>query len=190
MPVTLAARSTAIGTLELYCVAKEGGNRWRLEFNVRDLVKEAAPKDDVEDDRPASTDVWPETQVQEAGRLHPRRLRRAASRPDAAGADQGAGSGPGGDAARVADRPVPPAVGLPRRGGRAAPAVAGAPDALVQPGRLLPAAGLRRPARPLPRRAAVEDAGRPAAAAGRPARRGRSRAGRTTGSCGGASPAG
>ena len=36
VPVTLAARSTAIGTLELYCVAREGGNRWRLEFNVRD----------------------------------------------------------------------------------------------------------------------------------------------------------
>ncbi len=29
VPVTLAARSTAIGTLELYCVSQEGGNRWR-----------------------------------------------------------------------------------------------------------------------------------------------------------------
>src|SRR5262249_37376969 len=39
VPVTLAARSTPIGTLELFCVAKEGGNRWKLEFNIRDLVK-------------------------------------------------------------------------------------------------------------------------------------------------------
>src|SRR5262249_18041009 len=42
VPVTLAAISTAIGTLELYCVACEGDNRWRLEFNIRDLVKPAA----------------------------------------------------------------------------------------------------------------------------------------------------
>ena len=32
--VTLAAKCTEIGTLELYCVSAEG-NRWRLEFNVR-----------------------------------------------------------------------------------------------------------------------------------------------------------
>ncbi len=30
--------------LELYCVAKEGNNRWRLEFNVRDIVKESDDK--------------------------------------------------------------------------------------------------------------------------------------------------
>ncbi len=29
VPVTLAARSTAIGTLELFCVASDGHNRWR-----------------------------------------------------------------------------------------------------------------------------------------------------------------
>jgi hypothetical protein len=71
VPVTLAARSTAIGTLELFCVAKEGGNRWRLEFNVRDIVKEAAPVAGEEDGAPEQTvtDVWPEHQVQEAARL-------------------------------------------------------------------------------------------------------------------------
>ena len=42
VPVTLAARCTEIGTLELFCVAKDGDNRWRLEFNVRDIVKDAA----------------------------------------------------------------------------------------------------------------------------------------------------
>lgn len=36
VPVTLSARCTEIGTLELYCVGKEKENRWRLEFNVRD----------------------------------------------------------------------------------------------------------------------------------------------------------
>jgi molecular chaperone DnaK (HSP70) len=68
VPVTLAARSTPIGILELYCVAKEGSNRWKLEFNIRELIKEAAPKDDVED-RAGITEVWLEDQVQEAGRL-------------------------------------------------------------------------------------------------------------------------
>ncbi len=70
VPVTLAARSTEIGTLELYCVAKEGGNRWRLEFNVREVIdEEAAPGDEAADEEGGLTDVWPEAQVQEAARL-------------------------------------------------------------------------------------------------------------------------
>jgi hypothetical protein len=69
VPVTLAARSTAIGTLELFCVAKDGGNRWRLEFNVRDLVKEDVPRPEPdEEDGRTITDVWPEPLVQEAAR--------------------------------------------------------------------------------------------------------------------------
>ena len=72
VPVTLAARSTEIGTLELWCVAKEGANRWRLEFNVRDIVKDAEPTS-AADEAPSSektlTDVWPEEQVQEAAKL-------------------------------------------------------------------------------------------------------------------------
>jgi molecular chaperone DnaK (HSP70) len=70
VPVTLAARSTAIGTLELFCVARDGHNRWRLEFNVRDLVQETPSRG--EGDGPAEqtvSDVWPEAQVQEAARL-------------------------------------------------------------------------------------------------------------------------
>jgi DNA-K related protein/Hsp70 protein len=39
VPVTLAAKCTEIGTLELYCVSQEG-NRWKLEFNVRDVVRD------------------------------------------------------------------------------------------------------------------------------------------------------
>ncbi len=70
VPVTLAARSTAIGTLELFCVAKDGNNRWRLEFNVRDVIQEPAARGETtaEPER-AVTDVWPESQVQEAARL-------------------------------------------------------------------------------------------------------------------------
>ena len=67
VPVTLAARSTAIGTLELFCVARDGNNRWRLEFNVRDLVQEAPPRGEGDGEAEGGvTDVWPEAQVQEA----------------------------------------------------------------------------------------------------------------------------
>jgi molecular chaperone DnaK (HSP70) len=70
VPVTLATRLTEIGTLELWCVAREGGNRWRLEFNVRDIIKEPEAGTAGESrTEPALTDVWPEVQVQEAGRL-------------------------------------------------------------------------------------------------------------------------
>lgn len=68
-PVTLAARCTEIGTLELWCVAKEGANRWRLEFNVRDIIKEEEPDDGESKPTQALTDIWPESQVQEAARL-------------------------------------------------------------------------------------------------------------------------
>ncbi|MFO0968760.1 MAG: Hsp70 family protein [Gemmataceae bacterium] len=90
VPVTLAARCTEIGTLELYCVAREGDNRWRLEFNVRDVVKE--PEDEDETPRsgePSLTDVWPEEQVQAAAALI-RASYDSASAP------------PGADAARLA----------------------------------------------------------------------------------------
>ena len=46
VPVTLAVRCTEIGTLELWCVAKDGQNRWRLEFNVRDIVRDADERED------------------------------------------------------------------------------------------------------------------------------------------------
>jgi molecular chaperone DnaK (HSP70) len=68
VPVTLAARSTEIGTLELFCVAKEGDNRWRLEFNVRELVQDDEPGEESSSEGQL-TDVWPEDKVQEAARL-------------------------------------------------------------------------------------------------------------------------
>jgi len=70
VPVTLAARSTAIGTLELYCVSRDGQNRWRLEFNIRDLIQPAPARAEVDGEAaPGIIDVWPEHQVQEAARL-------------------------------------------------------------------------------------------------------------------------
>jgi hypothetical protein len=72
VPVTLAARCTEIGTLELACVARDGHNRWRLEFNVRDIVRDdgsAGRAADSDTSASTVTDVWPESQVQEAARL-------------------------------------------------------------------------------------------------------------------------
>ena len=36
IPVWLESKMTEIGTLELWCVARDGERRWRLEFNLRD----------------------------------------------------------------------------------------------------------------------------------------------------------
>jgi hypothetical protein len=36
VPVTLESRVTEIGTLELWCVARDGNNRWKLELNIRE----------------------------------------------------------------------------------------------------------------------------------------------------------
>jgi molecular chaperone DnaK (HSP70) len=69
VPVSLAARCTEIGTLELWCVAREGSNRWRLEFNVRDIVKGPVEGEGEPADAPGVADIWPEAQVQEAARL-------------------------------------------------------------------------------------------------------------------------
>jgi molecular chaperone DnaK (HSP70) len=69
VPVTLATRVTEVGTLELWCVAKDGNNRWRLEFNVRDVVKPADESEPADAAAPTMTDVWPETLVQQAVEL-------------------------------------------------------------------------------------------------------------------------
>src|SRR5438874_1446815 len=63
----------------------------------------------------------------------------------------------------MADRPVPPAVGVPGGGGGPAPPLARPPEPLVSPGRLLPASRLGRPARQVPRGATLEAAACPAA---------------------------
>src|SRR6185369_16420219 len=35
VPVRLRAHVTELGTLELWCVGREGGRRWKVEYNVR-----------------------------------------------------------------------------------------------------------------------------------------------------------
>jgi molecular chaperone DnaK (HSP70) len=77
VPVRLAARCTEIGTLELYCVAREGDNRWRLEFNVRDIIEDRG-EDGEETTTTKPSDVWPEAQVQEAATL----IRKVYSQPE------------------------------------------------------------------------------------------------------------
>ncbi|MFL5327752.1 MAG: Hsp70 family protein [Gemmataceae bacterium] len=68
VPVTLAARTTPIGTLELNCVAVDGGNRWRLEFGTRDIV-------DDDDEEPAPNiaqppdELLPESLIEPAANL-------------------------------------------------------------------------------------------------------------------------
>jgi uncharacterized protein YjeT (DUF2065 family) len=92
VPVTLAAKCTEIGTLELYCVSREG-NRWRLEFNVRDVLQPPEPRDDDEPaDAPAVVDVFPEEKVQAAGEL----IRRTFGDPGPAGVPPTPGVGAGG----------------------------------------------------------------------------------------------
>ncbi len=68
VPVTLAAKVTEIGTLELSCVSREG-NRWRLEFNVRDVTRDAPERDDEPAAAAGVVDVFPEEKVQAAGEL-------------------------------------------------------------------------------------------------------------------------
>ena len=36
IPVTLESRVTEIGTLELWCVARRGSGRWKLELDIRE----------------------------------------------------------------------------------------------------------------------------------------------------------
>ena len=69
VPVTLQARLSEIGTLELYCGAKDGDNRWRLEFNVRDIVRDVPDASLEEGSTSAMVDVWPEEQIQTIGNL-------------------------------------------------------------------------------------------------------------------------
>jgi hypothetical protein len=78
IPVTLAAKSTEIGTLELSCVSRDNA-RWKLEFNVRDVVSSRDPAGSASGSRepqasaaaePAPVlDVFDEEKLQAAGDL-------------------------------------------------------------------------------------------------------------------------
>jgi hypothetical protein len=40
LPVRLESRVSEVGTLELWCVSRDGQNRWKLEFNIREKDEE------------------------------------------------------------------------------------------------------------------------------------------------------
>ncbi len=40
LPVKLETRVTEVGTLEVWCVSRDGANRWKLEFNIREKDEE------------------------------------------------------------------------------------------------------------------------------------------------------
>jgi molecular chaperone DnaK (HSP70) len=41
LPVRLETRVTEVGTLEVWCVARDGSQRWKLEFNIREKDEDA-----------------------------------------------------------------------------------------------------------------------------------------------------
>jgi molecular chaperone DnaK (HSP70) len=41
LPVRLETRITEVGTLEVWCVARDGSQRWKLEFNIRERDEES-----------------------------------------------------------------------------------------------------------------------------------------------------
>jgi hypothetical protein len=127
VPVTLAAKCTAVGTLEIHCVAKDGGTRWRLEFNTREIVKTADEAEELQvaaatDERTRISEVVPEAVVQSAARLidgtfadegsepEPKELVRALESATDAGRDHW----PTGLCRRLADRLIEVADGRTR----------------------------------------------------------------------------
>ena len=55
--VTLASSYTEIGTLDLWCVAKNDQGRWKLEYSVRDIVEELLEDLDDEEDTASEEDI-------------------------------------------------------------------------------------------------------------------------------------
>ena len=39
VPVHLHSKITEIGTLELWCISRDGKQKWKLEFNVREKAE-------------------------------------------------------------------------------------------------------------------------------------------------------
>jgi hypothetical protein len=38
VPVRIETRVTELGTLEVWCVSRDGANRWKLELNIRETA--------------------------------------------------------------------------------------------------------------------------------------------------------
>ena len=39
VPVRIETRITELGTLEIWCVSRDGTKRWKLEFNIREKIE-------------------------------------------------------------------------------------------------------------------------------------------------------
>lgn len=63
--VVLESRLTEIGTLELHCAAKDGGGRWRLQFQIRAESEADASGQTAEDaaTEPPPPDTWSEEEL-------------------------------------------------------------------------------------------------------------------------------
>ena len=55
VPVSLRAKVTEVGTLELWCVAKSGAGQWKLEYSVREDA-DAFVEDEEEEDEDGDED--------------------------------------------------------------------------------------------------------------------------------------
>ncbi|MFO0945945.1 MAG: Hsp70 family protein [Planctomycetota bacterium] len=73
--VAIEAKLTEIGTLELHCAAKEGSNRWKLQFQARlqapsTVEASTAPEESAVHDLPPTqqtvADIWSEEQLDQA----------------------------------------------------------------------------------------------------------------------------
>ncbi len=60
IPVHVEAKRTALGTLELWCAAKESEHRWRLEFQLRDAPPLLANEEEIAAPSGAELTVTPE----------------------------------------------------------------------------------------------------------------------------------
>jgi molecular chaperone DnaK (HSP70) len=50
IPVWLQSKVTEVGTLELWCVARNSDRKWKLEFNIREQPNNQLPDDEAVDD--------------------------------------------------------------------------------------------------------------------------------------------
>jgi hypothetical protein len=125
VPVTLAAKCTAVGTLEIHCVAKDGGTRWRLEFNTREIVKSADEAEELQQggsERVGVLEHVPESVVQTATQLIDGTFADASSEPEPkelvraleSAIDAGRDHWPTGLCRRLADRLIEVADGRSR----------------------------------------------------------------------------
>ena len=159
VPVSLAVRSTAVGTLEIHCVAKDGGMRWRLEFNTREIVRPAESGDDGESDSADRTqliEMIPEAVVQSATAAIEGTFAAVPSDPTPQDVTRALESAHGNAPRGLADRRVPPAGRQTRGSGRGPQPLARPSIPLVQFARLYAPPGIRRPAGSVPGRSVVE----------------------------------